>query len=226
MNAPLAHPRYERKFVADGCTPPEVLARIRCHPSGFREVFPPRIVNNLYLDSSTRRDYHDHVHGTPNRSKTRIRWYGRELAATNQPRLERKLKRGTVSGKETYPLPSLSDVSGPLGRALNRAFDVAELPALLRSSLRHQQPALFNRYQRHYFASHDGKFRLTVDFDLQFAGVAQDCWPRRRVGAVVPVVVIELKFAVEFAPEAERVSNALPFRLTRFSKYVAGLERT
>jgi hypothetical protein len=42
--------RYEKKFIAEGFTLPEVLARVKRHPAAFREVYPPRIVNNIYLD--------------------------------------------------------------------------------------------------------------------------------------------------------------------------------
>jgi len=71
-----SNPRYERKFVADGFTLPEVLALVRRHPAAFREVYPARSVNNLYLDSPEFSDYHDHVNGVAHRNKTRIRWYG------------------------------------------------------------------------------------------------------------------------------------------------------
>ncbi len=50
----LPNPRYEKKFIARGFTLAEVLARIRLHPSAFREAYPPRIVNNIYLDSPSR----------------------------------------------------------------------------------------------------------------------------------------------------------------------------
>ena len=68
--------RHERKLLPAGYALPEVLALIRQHPSGFHEVYPPRWVNNLYLDSHSLDDYHDHVTGLAERSKSRIRWYG------------------------------------------------------------------------------------------------------------------------------------------------------
>jgi len=224
MTPPLPNLRYEKKFVAQGFTLDEVLARVKRHPSAFCEVYPPRVVNNIYLDSPTRRDYHDHVNGTANRSKTRVRWYGKRFEVAERPVLERKLKRGMVSGKEAYALPGLPMTNVCLRSVLNTAFETATVPPVLRSLLRHVQPALFNRYQRHYFLSHDGKFRLTVDSGLQFAGSPHDCRPAFASSPSVTILILELKFGPEVAEAAHAITNALPFRVARFSKYVAGIE--
>jgi hypothetical protein len=224
MTPPLPNPRYEKKFIAGGFTMAEVVARVRCHPSAFREVYPPRMVNNIYLDSPARSDYSDHVNGAAHRTKTRVRWYGPHFEVAERPMLERKLKRGMVGGKEAYALPRFSINGGSLRSLLASAFDTASLPPRLRFILRHLEPALFNRYQRHYFLSRDGKFRLTVDSRLQFAGVAHN--HRAAIDSVrqETPLVIELKFGPEVAEDADTVTNALPFRVVRFSKYVAGIE--
>lgn len=225
MTATLPNLRYEKKLVAEGCTLPEVLARVKQHPSAFREVYPPRIVNNIYLDSPARRDYHAHINGCANRSKTRVRWYDQRFEVAEHPRLERKLKWGVVSGKQAYPLPPLSVDACGLRSSLLRAFDTAVLPPILRSTLRHFEPALFNRYQRHYFLSRDGKFRLTVDSGLQSAGVQFNARPVVFLLPVTRTIIIELKFGLDSAEDAALVICPFPFRVSRFSKYVAGIER-
>ena len=224
MKTALPNLRYERKFLAEGVSSAEVLARVRCHPGAFREVYPPRVVNNVYLDTPSRRDYHDHIDGAPNRTKTRVRWYGPQFESAERPTLERKLKRGLVSGKASHTLPNLTINGGCLRSFLARNLEAADLPPELRLALRHMEPALLNRYRRHYFLSRDGDFRLTVDSELQFAGVKADGRPRAFSGAASAVVIVELKFAPEFAEKASLVTNRLPFRVSRFSKYVAGIE--
>lgn len=218
------NPRYERKFIAQGCTLPEILARVRLHPAAFREVYPPRTVNNVYLDSPGRRDYHDHVNGSANRSKTRVRWYGTEFERAGGPRLERKLKSGIVGGKEAYALPDFAINGGSLRRTLEAAFGPADLPPFLRCLLRQVEPALLNRYQRHYFLSRDGRFRLTVDSQLQYAAAPSNGGPAAPLSIDVGTVLLELKFGPDAAETADAVTNALPFRVARFSKYVAGIE--
>lgn len=226
MTPALPHPRYEKKLLGEPFTLAEILARVKRHPSGFREVYPPRVVNNIYLDSPALRDYHDHVNGAANRSKTRVRWYGLQSQLLPSPVLERKLKRGMVSGKEAHPLPPLSMNGACIHSSLDTAFDSAVVPPLLRAGLRLLEPALFNRYRRNYFLSHDGRFRLTVDSDLQFVRVRHDHWPASAPPSPATTIVIELKFGPEVAEDADVITNAFPFRIVRFSKYVTGIQLT
>ena len=226
MTSPLPNLRYEKKFIAEGFNLAEVLARVKRHPSAFREIYPPRIVNNLYLDSPTRRGYHDHVNGASNRTKTRVRWYGERFEVADRPMLERKMKRGMVSGKEAHPLRPFSINGARLRSSLESTFDSAVVPPLLRSALRLLEPALFNRYQRNYFLSRDGKFRLTVDSNLQFARLPNDHGPTRPPLPRAATLIIELKFGPELAEDADAITNELPFRMARFSKYIAGIEST
>ena len=215
--------RYERKFIADRLTLSEVLALVKRHPAAFRETYPARSVNNLYLDSPDLRDYRDHVNGIAHRIKTRIRWYGAWSGHLATPTLERKLKQGQVSGKLSHKLPPLS-MNGHVWRPhLDAAFGTADLPPLTRSALHHLQPSLLNRYQRHYFQSADGRFRLTVDSGLQFAAArqAQGMSVSFRPSAVP--VVIEMKYGLAEVEKAPQVTNVLPFRLSRCSKYVLGI---
>ncbi len=224
MTASLPNLRYERKFVAAGCSLPEMKALVRRHPAAFREAYPPRTVNNVYLDSPELRDYHDHVAGTPNRSKTRVRWYGPWGTEANRPTLERKLKRGAVSGKTGHGLPAFALDGLPLHRVLEAALLQAELPELLCLALRHLHPTLANRYQRHYYVSACGRFRVTLDSQLQFARPIDGLKWEAPAGDVASGVVLELKYAPHLEEHAPAITNALPFRLSRCSKYVLGLD--
>lgn len=69
--------------------------------------------------------------------------------------------------------------------------------------------------------SGDGRFRLTVDSGLKFADVKPGIFSLPDT----PKVIVELKFGPEFAEDAGLVTNVMPFRVARFSKYVAGIER-
>jgi hypothetical protein len=223
MTTPPPNLRYERKFIADGLALAEVLALVKRHPAAFRETYPARNVNNLYLDSPDLRDYRDHVNGIAHRTKTRIRWYGAWAGCLDTPTLERKLKQGQVSGKLSHRLPPLS-MNGHVWRPdLETAFDGADLPPLTRSALHHLQPSLLNRYQRHYFKSADGRFRLTVDSGLQFAAARQAQGMGVSFGPSAALVVIEVKYGLAEAEKAPHVTNVLPFRLARCSKYVLGI---
>lgn len=222
MDASLSQLRYERKFVASALSLQETLAVVRRHPAVFREVYPDRWVNNIYLDSIDLRDYHDHVNGVSRRSKTRVRWYGPWSGPPRTPVLERKLKQGLVSRKVSHFLPPLA-TNGHLPTCdLESALDRANLPPFTRASLRHSLPSLLNRYQRHYFQSADGRFRLTVDSNLQSGSARQGS--RTSFCPPLPLVVIELKYGLNEADGAPTVVSAFPWRLTRCSKYVLGIQ--
>lgn len=216
--------RYELKFLAAGHSLADALALVRRHPAAFRATYPPRMVNNVYLDSPGLRDYFDHVSGATNRVKTRIRWYGPLTGPVEKPALERKIKRGAVSGKAVHALPPLTLNGGGFRQVIAEAMGQDELPETVRSALRHLEPSVLNRYWRHYFESADRRFRLTVDSDLQFANVrgAVNPSPARQVGN--GLLILELKYAPRHADHATAITNALPFRVTRCSKYVLGIE--
>jgi len=216
--------RYERKFFAGALSLAQVLAVVQRHPALFREVFPPRTVNNIYLDSPGLGDYFAHVNGTPNRAKTRIRWYGPADGRIEKPTLERKIKRGLVSGKLAYPLPPLSCRWSHPFREIESAWDSETLPDLLREAMRRLHPSLINCYQRRYFLSADRRFRLTVDWDLRFQSARWGPGGAATIRPREPAVIIELKYGPEQAEQAALVTNALPFRLVRCSKYVLGIE--
>ncbi len=225
MEDELPNLRCERKFVAEGLSLSEALAMVRRHPALFRETYPSRVVNNLYLDSPALNDYFDHIHGTANRVKTRIRWYGNLAGHIAAPSLERKMKRGLASGKAAYPMRPLTVNGGIKPHDLEAALTGDGLPPALQTALRHLSPALVNRYRRHYFESADGRVRLTVDSDLQFLAVRHATGTFAPVTPRVPCIIFELKFAPGDAERAAAVTNALPFALTRCSKYVLGIEQ-
>jgi hypothetical protein len=215
--------RYEQKFLGQRLSLPQVLDFVRRHPAIFREVYPPRFVNNIYLDSPGLRDYFDHVNGVANRAKTRIRWYGACDKHIEKPTLERKIKQGTVGGKISHPLAALCiEEDSPRG-VVDAILACAEMPQMLRATSSCLQPALVNRYQRRYYLSADGHFRLTVDWDLQFFGFRRFTAGKTPLSPRAQSVIIELKFDLSHGHNAAAVTNTLPFRLARCSKYVLGI---
>ena len=224
MNAATDEFRHERKLLPAGYALPEVLALIRQHPSGFHEAYPPRWVNNLYLDSHRLDDFHDHVTGLPQRSKSRIRWYGALRGSIPKPVFERKLKQGTVSGKRTCAVPPLN---------LNGGLDEHKLRAMLSdlgnenplwSILDHRHPSLINRYHRHYYLSGDGRIRLTVDSGLAFYAPDHTDAALASQAPTDFAVVIELKYAPTDSDSAADIASWFPCRVVRCSKYVLGIE--
>ena len=216
--------RYERKWVPWGLSPAELLARVQRHPAGFHTAFPERQVNNIYYDTPGMAYYFDHLSGVKDRVKVRLRWYGEFEARQPGLVLEHKYKRGLTGWKESLALPgaTLEGVLHP-GHAV-RSWMGTHLAALARERMLNLQPTVANCYRRHYFVSAITGIRLTVDHDLGFYGINSSLRAWRRLAHQAPPVVIELKYHEAQADAAADIAAGLPFRLTRFSKYVLGVQ--
>jgi hypothetical protein len=216
--------RYERKFVADLPDPAAVCALLKRHPAMFRETFPPRVVDNLYLDTPGLAGYADNLEGNPDRAKVRIRWYGEFFRAVADGFLEVKVKRGLVGGKRRYPLPTFR-VDEHLGSAaiVSLVRSVEGIPGHARALLDPLETAFGNWYRRRYYLSADGRFRATIDDGITFLSVGRHHGPRVRE-RLRGRVVLELKYAHDDDVEADRVCAWFPFRPARHSKYARGVE--
>ncbi len=157
--------RYELKM---SCAP-HLLAQartwIRLHPAGFRETFPLRQVNNLYLDTPHMNSFNANQAGISRRQKLRLRWYGPSDGSTTavNPTLELKLKENLLGDKKQQRLDCIVDWERPYSHILQTIRNAAG------SKWQHwlnaaSQPVLINWYQREYYATFDGALRVTLDY--------------------------------------------------------------
>lgn len=217
--------RYERKFLISAVPPGIVDAVIRSHPARFRQLHPPRVVNNCYFDSPLLGAYHEAVEGHRRRIKVRIRWYGDLFGPIPKPVLEIKGKNALVGRKAQYPLaPMELDRRSELG-PLRDWVAGADVPAEVLQRFGTLRPTLINRYTRRYLISADRGFRLTVDTDLAYHRVTPPRLPVAAPPRDTVTAILELKYAEGGDDVVSFVTNHLPFRLTKSSKYVMGLRR-
>lgn len=217
--------RYERKFLVEEMDASQVRALLLRHPAMFRDAYPPRYVNNLYLDTPWLADYVDNVAGVGDRRKVRIRWYHDLFGWIEEPMLEFKVKRGLVGWKETFPFPPFALDAGFSDRDFQKWVRGSDLPRDHVTRLTGLRTTLLNRYRRSYLASCDGRFRVTLDTDLTYYHVHRLRSRFLRREADRRSVVVELKYGVEEEALADRVVERFPFRLSRSSKYILGVER-
>jgi hypothetical protein len=199
--------RYERKYRIEHLDWHEVMATVRQHPASFRMAFPDRRIHNLYLDTPTFQFLQDNLNGVGERMKARIRWYGPDRANLVAPNLEYKLRFNGLGTKTVRALPSPS----------------GDLDAWLAEHLRHEahlRPVLYNSYERSYLVSFDGRFRLTIDRDLQFNSPAHFLsLPMHRSDAVI----VEVKYDAAHDADFGSVGQRLPWTITKNSKYMEGM---
>jgi len=173
LNQPesAAH-RYEKKFVVHGLRARDAITILKQHPAMFRELYPMRFVNNIYLDSPLLNDFYSNVNGYQLRQKVRVRWYHDLFRYVDDAILEFKLKEGEVGTKE-------------------------------------QQ---------------DKRFRATVDAGLSYYHLGKLSNRFMHAHHERHFLVVEMKYMVSDDPDAHHIISALPFRITRSSKYVNGVE--
>ena len=107
----------------------------------------------------------------------------------------------------------------------NCILQSGSLPDHAQVLVRDLKAVLLNRYYRWYFATVDGKYRVTIDTAMSFhrVGSLRSNFVHRQVDHTN--IVVELKYRPEHGQQADRVSGYFPFRVTKNSKYVQGIER-
>lgn len=205
--------RFERKYRIIHLDKYKVEQAINLHPAGFRKIFQNRQVNNIYFDTPDYQTFRHNIEGANQRKKYRLRWYGKDLQQINHPRFEIKIKHNELGAKTIIPfgntqLTELGTITQQVNQATNH--------------LLHLSPTLLNTYQRSYFGTSNGKFRITVDWDLQFyTPLTKTTFNRHPF--VDNAIILELKYEEENDALAKEILDYLPFRQTKHSKYVSGV---
>lgn len=217
--------RYERKFLVGELSLHQVRALVRLHPALFIQPYPPRSINNIYLDTPDMDCYYENVAGVKDRRKVRVRWYGELFGSIDKPILEFKIKDGLIGKKESSRFPSFVLDEGFNRRYFQGLLSQGNLPEDIRYFLRDLDPVLVNRYYRWYYATPDGHYRVTVDAEMAYFHIdrMKNSFRHKQVNYLN--VVVELKYSAQYDPQAGRVSQYFPFPVSKNSKYVEGIER-
>lgn len=208
--------RFERKYRIETLTVSEVEQILRLHPVSFRQLHPDRQINNIYFDSPDLMTYHQNLSGVGYRKKYRIRWYGEDPKKVRKPKFEIKIKKNELGEKETFKVEKFSlDRLGPITKEVNRLNPDGNL----------LMPVLLNSYKRGYLISSDGRFRVTIDHHMHYHSlINQPHFARYYYGD--PAIVLEVKYEAETDNLLSEITQRLPFRQSKHSKYVVGVEMT
>ncbi len=200
--------RYERKFDAGTEDPARVATWLRA-AAPLARAFEDRDVLSLYFDDAAHRSYAENKAGAEDRAKVRLRAYRTAAGLRGPLRLERKIKSGALSHKHvtTLDAPRLDE---------DLRLSLASLDAVP-MGLRSLVPTLFVRYRRSYFKLTASRVRLTIDRDIEVRSASGGH------GLRLSHTVVEVKYAPEDEDLADPLMAQLPYRLSRYSKYVTGL---
>ena len=217
--------RYERKFYLQALLRNEFELIIKNHPFRFHEVYPQRFVNNIYLDTVNMDNYFDSIHGVSRRLKVRIRWYGDLMGSIDKPKLEIKKKDNSLGVKSSFHLSKLT-INNKLSKStISNIFETSKTPSNMIPYLKSLNLVLMNRYSRKYYRSADGKYRITVDSNLSYYKLLQLKNTFLHKIFEKNATIIELKYDKDYDEKAKNVTSYFPFRLSKSSKYIEGVDR-
>jgi len=206
--------RFERKYRIEGMSQAALQQIIRLHPASFRSLYPDRQVNNIYLDTPQLTTFQQNVNGFNQRKKYRIRWYGNKLEQADFPQFEIKTKHNELGEKKNYELKSFERLD--LSLAIQQIHQLhPEFSAL--------QASLMNTYERSYLISFDGKFRLTIDRNLAYYSHKSQ-QPKVQAPILDPALILEIKYEQKDDSFLDPITQYLPFRQQKHSKYVQGVQ--
>jgi len=215
--------RFERKFYVPIMHSKDLVFLLKTHPFQFKEIYYKRRVNNIYFDTPELDFFSKNIIGDARRVKFRIRWYDELTDMVINPVLELKIKRGYVGTKRSFKLKDFSIKDHVLDNIINSVKN-SEVDLDIATCFDFFQPTIMNSYMRQYFMSVDEKFRLTVDSELSYYMIDRNkvYWRRR---AQTKGCILEMKYSKSDDLLADKVTQPLNLRMTKFSKYVAGIKQ-
>ena len=181
----------------------------------FRKPFPDRQINSIYFDDFSFSSFEDSIEGNCLRTKTRLRWYGNEDSEVSAV-LELKKKKGMYSWKHLYQNKYRINPKARNWTTFIK-FLQKEGKDLILTQLK---PKSIVSYQRNYYASFDGKVRITIDRNLKTYRQDISVNPNlTRPKDHFELIIMEMKVDVSNSNLIRMVSEDIPFNPKRFSKY-------
>lgn len=219
--------RYEIKFVADPSYYDAIQQWINNHNLCFYEVYPTRMINNVYFDNDYLDSFKQNIQDANQKAKIRFRWYGDLNKSPEQPSaLELKVSENQLGWKhiEAVSLTKhlkemtrdqlIQAIGAQLSKHFRFRFDLSDIPTLI------------NSYKRYYYVSMDGRVRVTLDEQLKFYDVRRgEGFSLSYPAHIAKVLILEFKCAAKDIDHCRQAMDNIIIQRSRFSKYSFGMRR-
>ena len=218
----LENARLERKFTFAHGDFVDCDAFIKSLPLGFKKLYPPRQVNNIYFDTHSLDCLTDTIDGEAHRFKLRARWYGSFLGGASA-QLEVKSKINLMGYKSVYELGQIQIDPNNLYSKSVACFCNRKVPPDVSSKYVNFKTTLANSYHRAYYLSACKSLRLTIDKDIKALPLRYRSFSPRLTRIKQNPTIVEVKFKPDAFDTFRVLTNLLPLRFVRFSKYEIGM---
>tara|TARA_B110000858_G_C17794219_1_gene471499 strand:+ start:2124 stop:2822 length:699 start_codon:yes stop_codon:yes gene_type:complete len=210
--------RFEDKFLLKNENTTESLKFI-LNKNNIFQAHENNEINNIYFDTFNYKSYNEHIEGSLDRSKIRVRWYTNSNYKKNEFYLEykKRINKKSIKIKIQLEISNLYELSPySLSSKLNYLlFDHG-----IKERYRLIQPVLFNKYNRAYYINQESENRITLDTNIHFAKTDNSFKPKNFINSRLNLV--EHKY--ETSKQKIRLinNNLINLKRSNFSKYIYG----
>ena len=206
--------RYERKFIINNLTIPEIENLLRNSSLKFKKDFPQRKVNSIYFDDYNSNSILENLDGNNFKTKFRLRWYGNKKIIES-PTLELKKKESYINNKKLFKILNFKKTK----------FSKENISSILKK-LKKDYNFLLNKsaissthYDRLYFVSSQNNIRATIDSNINYFDIKNYI----SFNKYSKSVVLEIKYFNNSDKIVRQSLENISFRVSKNSKYLNSL---
>ena len=205
--------RFERKWVFNNNFL-DVYNNLLKSKFLFRTNFPDRTVNSIYFDDFNNSCVSENLAGVNEKTKFRLRWYGKNNHILKNPKLEFKVKKNFMNYKIINDLKILDNLD--LRKTKNVNFITKTINSIYK--IKTLIPVSTTHYDRSYFLSSNNLVRSTLDEQLKVSKFNNDFF--------IPIfkkfnkIILELKYEKKYDEYVRKNINDISSRCSKNSKYI------
>ena len=213
MNNKNKNFRFERKWVFDNNFS-DIYSCLLKSKFYFNSSFPDRKVNSIYFDDFCNTSVKENLEGENDKTKIRIRWYGKNPYILKKPKLELKIKKNFQNYKIIKNLDILN------GLNIKNLEHVRLISKKVNSLYKKKMliPVSTTHYDRSYLISSNSFIRSTVDKNLKVSKFNNNFF--------IPIfkefnkIILELKYQRRYDEFVRGNINNISARFSKNSKYI------
>lgn len=180
----------------------------------FNNSFPDRRVNSIYFDDFSNTSVKENLEGENDKTKIRIRRYGKNSFILKKPKLELKIKKNFQNYKIIKNLNILD------GLNIKKLENVKLISKVINSIYKKKMiiPVSTTHYDRSYLISSNNFVRSTVDKNLKFSKFNNNFF--------IPIfkrfnkIILEFKYQKKYDGYVRENINNISSRFSKSSKYI------
>ena len=207
--------RYERKWVFNNVNVLFLINALFRSKFLFNFQYEKRKVNSIYFDDQNYSSIRENLDGVSEKTKYRIRWYGKKNIIT-KPNFEIKSKKGFETKKTFLNIVELNTLS------LIKNSNLMKIKNLINNKFKFKKiifPLLTTHYDREYFISNNGLVRATVDYNLQSKPLSYNK-DNDILKNYYSNITLEIKYDTNLDKYVRDNLKSISSRLSRNSKFV------